>query len=139
MTVRKTLQDSAYVAVGVAVLGMQRIQAHRREVATQLQEFGNDTKARIEPVVMRVSEPAKAGISRIPAAAAEVGSQLAELPNKVNVATDRFGDTQDKLMAAIQRAMAEGRARLGNAPASKAATPYTPTHNATSDTPVTNN
>jgi ElaB/YqjD/DUF883 family membrane-anchored ribosome-binding protein len=144
MTVRKTIQDSTYVAVGIAVLGSQRIQDHSRRLATSMKtsvlSFGDDAKARIEPVINRVAEPvqsavepAKAMINQVPAAAVELGSQVAKLPNVVTSAADRFGDTPERVRDLISRAMAEGKARMGGAvETAKKAAPYTSTKNATS-------
>lgn len=144
MTVQKTLQDAAYVAVGVAVLGAQRVQVRRREMTSQLQSFGTDAKNRIEPVITRVSEPAKAAtatakdhIARLPETATEVGGQLsgqiAELPNVMISATDRIGDAQTRVKSLLDKAMAEGKARIGRPEPKKTTTPYTATHNATTD------
>jgi hypothetical protein len=140
MTVRQTLQDSTYVAVGIAVLGAQRIQDRGRKLTSHVKTMGDDAKTRIEPVVNRVIEPvqsavepAKAMIEQVPSVAVELGSQVAELPNMVTSATDRFGDTPDKVRSLIARAMAEGKARMGGAvEVAKQAAPYTATKNATS-------
>jgi hypothetical protein len=130
MTVRKTIQDSAYVAVGVAVLGAQRVQVRRREMTGKLQTMGTEAKSRIEPMMGLVSEPAKAAgesakariselpnkaaevTSQIPAVATEFTSQLAELPNMMIGATEHFSSAQERVSAIITRAMAEGKARL---------------------------
>lgn len=155
MTVRKTLQDSAYIAVGVAVLGAQRAQVRRREVATQLHAFRSQATNRIVPMIDQVAEPVQAAIepaitkiSQLPETAMEMGSYLSELPNQMTVLVERLSDAQVRMNDALQRALVIGKARLGGttsttaspttttdaaaAHATRVAQPFTSTNNATS-------
>lgn len=155
MTVRKTLQDSAYIAVGVAVLGAQRAQVRRREVASQLQTFRSQATSRIVPMIDQVAEPVHAAIepaitkiSQLPETAIEMGSYFSELPNQMTGLVERLSDAQLRMNDALQRALLVGKARLGGttpaattpttAPTASAdhetrvAQPFTSTKNATS-------
>ena len=64
--VKKTLQDAAYVAVGVGVLGFQRAQVRRQEVRKQLQGYVGDYReklaeltGKVEPVVKDLEQQAR--------------------------------------------------------------------------------
>ncbi len=63
--VRKTLTDTGYVAVGVAVLGFQQVQVRRHELRQRLSDGGGcvgaraaDGRARVEALQQRVGDRA---------------------------------------------------------------------------------
>jgi hypothetical protein len=129
MPVKKTVQDTTYVAVGAAVMGSQKAQTKQRELTQRLSTLASDARTRVEPVV--------ASISEIPSAAMTWGAGLSELPNRVVAFGERFSDTPEKVRSAVSRAWTEGKNRVGWASAtvsekSKYVTmPFTATKNAT--------
>jgi hypothetical protein len=55
-TVKKSVQDVAYLAVGVGVLGVHAAQARAGKAQERLEAFGAEVRDRVEPVVARVTE-----------------------------------------------------------------------------------
>lgn len=56
---QKALRDAAYVAVGFAVIGVQRAQVRRRELARQLPEL----EERLPPALREVLETLRTSLS----------------------------------------------------------------------------
>ena len=54
--VKKSVQDAAYIAVGVGVLGAQQAQSRVGEARERLESLGNDLRERVDPVVAKVTE-----------------------------------------------------------------------------------
>jgi Skp family chaperone for outer membrane proteins len=64
--VKKTLQEAAYVAVGVGVIGFQRAQVRRQEVRKQLEGYVGEYRTKltsladkVEPVVKDLEQQAR--------------------------------------------------------------------------------
>ena len=55
-TVKKSVQDVAYLAVGVGVLGVHAAQARAGKAQQRLETLGAEVRDRVEPVVARVTE-----------------------------------------------------------------------------------
>jgi hypothetical protein len=48
MDVRKTLEDTAYISVGVGVIAFQQAQVRRREVQAKVEQHAKETKSFLE-------------------------------------------------------------------------------------------
>jgi hypothetical protein len=90
----KAVKEAAYVAVGLGVLGFQRAQVRRRELASQLQdqrpeleeqlagvraqvvELGRELERRLQPALVDAGERLEPLLDDIRRAAADAGEQL---------------------------------------------------------------
>ncbi len=90
----KTLREATYVAIGFGVLGFQRAQVRRRELAKQLEsqrpdlgvqlaevraqiaELGHDLERRIEPALVEASERVEPLLDQIRQTAVDTAEQL---------------------------------------------------------------
>ncbi len=54
--VRLGVQDAAYLAVGVGVIGFNQARTRRREAQAQIGRLGGEVRERVEPVVTRLAD-----------------------------------------------------------------------------------
>ncbi len=92
----KTLQEAAYVAIGFGVLGFQRAQVRRRQLADQLQrqrpemeaqlaevrtqvtELGRDLERRLQPALVDATERVEPLLDQIEARVSEQAKDVAQ-------------------------------------------------------------
>jgi hypothetical protein len=77
VAVTKTLQDAAYVAVGLGVIGFQRAQVRRQELRKQLDETRKDVASQVEAYRKQLEGTGKDLATQVEAYRSKLG-ELAE-------------------------------------------------------------
>lgn len=93
--VGRVAQDVAYVAVGLGVLGFQRVQVHRRDLGRQLEEL----QERLTPVAERSGSDLRAEASRL---LKEFDKAVGELIERVDTTLE---PVSERLPAGAQAAL----------------------------------
>jgi hypothetical protein len=81
MDVRKTLEDAAYITVGVGVIAFQQAQVRRREVQATVEQQAKDTKAFLE-------SRAQDGQRKLESLARDLRGKAESVPGQVKQAVD---------------------------------------------------
>ncbi len=80
VNLRKTATDTAYVVVGVGVLGFQQAQVKRRDAVNRVSALGRDAKSTVTVGTGSITESVK---TRVGGCAASVGNNLGNLGSTV--------------------------------------------------------
>lgn len=66
MNITDNFRDAAYIAIGMGVLGVQRAQVRREELAKLVSAAVKDADARVEPVIKAVEAQIDSAVDRLP-------------------------------------------------------------------------
>src|SRR5258705_10648920 len=80
VNLRKTATDTAYVFVGVGVLGFQQAQVKRRDAVNRVSAIGRDAKSTVTAGTGTITDSVK---TRVGGCAASVGNNLGNLGSTV--------------------------------------------------------
>ena len=109
-TLTQTVKDSAYVAVGLGVLGFQRAQVARRELASTVAADSGKLQAQVRAQVEDVTCAVEAQLSEVKVQLAKAVDQLEpvakELEGRLDEVEERLPE-QVKAVVASARQMAE--------------------------------
>ncbi len=108
--VSERLREAAYAAVGLGVLGVQRLQVRRRDIAKLVEPQVRDVAKRVEPQVRDVAE-------RMEPQVRDVAVQLQRLATATDQAVDpvldrleeRLSDTTRDLVRSARTAAVDAR------------------------------
>jgi hypothetical protein len=81
VNLRKTATDTAYVVVGVGVLGFQQAQVKRRDAVAKVSAIGRDAKSTLTTGTGSVTDSVK---TRVESCASSVGTNLGSLGTTVS-------------------------------------------------------
>ena len=81
MDVRKTLEDAAYITVGVGVIAFQQAQVRRREVQAKVEQQAKDTKSFL-------GTRAQDGQRKLESLARDLRGKAESVPGQVKQAVD---------------------------------------------------
>ena len=87
--VRLGVQDAAYLAVGVGVIGFNQAQTRRREAQAQIGRLGGEVRERVEPVVTRLADNVRPTVGQAREAVQSAVSSVVETGTAK--ASARFG------------------------------------------------
>jgi hypothetical protein len=130
MDVRKSLADAGYIAVGIGVMGVQRIQVRRRELTQRLRSAGDcvaqqarELQERVEGHARALDGQARAARGRAEETVNETVSRVQDLASEVSTRVQPVAlqvqsttvESAERIVQAIEPVAARVRERLTSA------------------------
>lgn len=108
MDVRKMLEDTAYITVGVGVIAFQQAQVRRREVQAKFEQQANDSRRKLESELRRLADDLseKAGAART-----DVSGRVEPLVGDLRQRVEPIVEQLQSVPAQVKQAVDAGTSR----------------------------
>jgi gas vesicle protein len=112
MDVRKTLEDAAYITVGVGVIAFQQAQVRRREVQATFEKQAKDSRLKLESLAKDLSAKADAARSDV---SGRVEPLVGDLRQRVEPIVEQLQSVPAQMKQAVEAGTSRARELVSRA------------------------
>jgi gas vesicle protein len=112
MDVRKTLEDAAYITVGVGVIAFQQAQVRRREVQATFEKQAKDSRLKLESLAKDLGAKADAARSDV---SGRVEPLVGDLRQRVEPIVEQLQSVPAQMKQAVEAGTSRARELVSRA------------------------